>query len=345
MSTVQTLQKLQNSKMVKRKCPKCGSSLHLSCEDDSSHINGLQIFKDDVEPALGARIDAMFEDLSHPLMVYLLEKCDRFRPLMYRIRILGKDEASAKPWLVIICPTAAVRHVESFFRKPLARQFLTQIDVPGGLEVAYIGRPLSFKSGSWDNVEVAFASTEDHSGLPGSIAVTLTQMSNVNRATMGGMLVARDSKGHQVLYGLTAGHLLQHENKNDSASDIDIDASLRSPPESNLTNGTAGAMIGRLAKVSFSARARNLDWALIQFMEGTGIAEFLLRQHTYAESERYILGNCSGPVTFRPDLRVFGGAKISNLPARVVTPWGKAFIKVYPITAVFDSKCGLLNYD
>jgi hypothetical protein len=332
--------------MPKKTCPKCGSKLHLSCEDDSSHINGLQIFKDDVEPALGARIDAMFEDLSDPLMVHLLEKCDRFRPLMYRIRILGKDEASAKPWLVILCPAAVVKHVESFFQKPLARQFCTEIDVPGGLEVAYIGRPPSFRSGSWDDVEVAFASTEEQFGLPGSIAVTLTQMSNVYRATMGGMLVARDQEEHHVLFGLTVGHLLRHENTTDTrAIDIDLDAFLEWPSESNVVTGAADNTMGLLAKVSFSAQARNLDWALIEFMEGTSIAEFLLSQPAYAGFEKFVLGHCKGAVTFRPDLRLAGGARISNLPARVVTPLGKSFIKVYPITTMIDSKYRIVSYD
>jgi hypothetical protein len=332
--------------MPKKACPKCGSKLHLSCADDSSHINGLQIFKDDVEPALGARIDAMFEDLSDPLMVHLLEKCDRFKPLMYRIRILGNDQASAKPWLVILCPAAVVKHVESFFQKPLARQFCAEIDVLGGLEVAYVGRPPSFRSGSWDDVEVALTSTEERFGPSGSIAVTLTQMSNIHCATMGGMLVAKDSEGHEVLFGLTVGHILHHENTIETRTlDIDLDASLRSPSESNFATGPSDNILGRLAKVSFSAQARDLDWALIQFMEGTSIAEFLLGQPSYAQDEKYIVGHCSGAVTFRPDLRLPGGAKISNLPARVVTPWGTSFIKVYPISAVLDSKCGLLSYD
>ena len=332
--------------MPKTSCPNCGSKLHLSCEDDRNQINGLQIFNDDVEPALGARIDAMFEDLSDPLMVHLLERCDRFKPLMYRIRILGNDQASAKPWLVIVCPAAVVKHVESFFQKPLARQFCTQIDVPGGLEVAYVGRPLSFRNGSWDDVEVAFASTEEQFELPGSIAVTLTQMSNVYRATMGGMLVAKDVGEQHVLFGLTVGHLLRHENTNGMpAIDIDLDAFLGSPSQSDVATGAADIMMGHLAKVSFSAQARNLDWALIEFMEGTSIAKFLLSPPAYAVYEKFILGHCKGAVTFRPDLRLAGGAIISNLPARVVTPLGKSFIKVYPITTMMDSKYRPVSYD
>jgi hypothetical protein len=326
--------------MPKKICPKCGSRLHLSCQDDSSRINGLQIFKYDVEPALGARIDAMFEDLSHPLMVHLQESCARFRPLMYRIRILGKDEASAKPWLVILCPAGAVKHVESFFEKPFARQFCTQIDIPGGLEVAYIGR-LNFRSGSWDDMDVALATTENQFGLPGSITVSTTHVSNACHATMGGMLVARDLQGLPILFGLTAGHLLHHEDTTDTHTlGIDLDAFLRSPSESDIAiNGSVGSLMGRLAKVSFSDQARNLDWAFIEFLKGTSASEFLLSQSAYAIYEKFDLGNCRGAVTFRPDLPLAIGAKISNLPARVVTPLGTSFIKVFPITTLPDSKC------
>ena len=212
--------------------------------------------------------------------------------------------------------------------------------------MAYVERPLSFKSGSWDIVDVASASTEEQVGLPGSIAVALTQMSNINRATMGGMLVARDSEGHKVLFGLTVGHLLHQENTTDTyALNIDSDAVPKSPSKSNVTTGTADNVVGRLAKVSFSAQARNLDWALIQLREGTSIAGFLLSQPpAYSRYEKFVLGQCSGvvgycrgAVTFQPDLHLPGGAKVSNHPARVVTPQGKSFIKVYPINTVLDS--------
>lgn len=324
----------------KAKCPRCGSDLHVSCEDNSSHINGLQIFKDDVESVLGARIDAMFEDLSDPLMNYLLKRCDRFRPLMYRIRILGEDKASAKPWLVILCPAAVVKHVESFFQRPLALEFCTQIDIPGGLEVAYVGRPVNFRTGSWDDADVAFDTTEEQFGSPGCIAVTLTQMSNISRAMMGGMLVARDSEGHEVLFGLTVGHLLHHEVTTDTrALNIDRDSALTSSStRSDVAAKTAENIVGRLAKVSFLAQARDLDWALIEFSKDTSIAGFWLERHAHTGYERFILGQCSGTVTFRPDLHLPVEARISNVPARVVTPWGNSFVKVYPINTVLDSK-------
>ncbi|KAF2993813.1 hypothetical protein E8E13_001425 [Curvularia kusanoi] len=242
-----------------------------------------------MDPDLALQIDAMFSDLSSLLLAYLSDKSNCFKPLMYRIRMLGRDEASSKPWLVILCPAPVVRHAEAFFQKNQIRQFLAQIDVPGGLEVAYVGRTPKFRSGSWDDVDVAFERTDGHYGRIGSNALVLEQMSELVRATMGGVLVFKNSDGRQAIFGLTVGHLLRHEDAveaKESTRPQEPDA--ESTVQAKMTREATESMIGHLAKVSFSKQARNLDWALIEFSKGVHIWRHFTPQ---LADEVFLLGN------------------------------------------------------
>jgi len=172
------------------KCPQCGSKFHKTCVEDRNHINSLQIFNKAVDPTSLGDLAALLQDLHGLLLAHLSKKSDKFRPLMLRIRILGTDEASAKPWIVVYCPPSAVKNSEAFFQDDLAKKACAEADV----EVAFVG-PLRFKS-LWNEVEVAFAMTHTTNRSPWSGPIVLTQLSKHHHATMGGVL-----SGYQRLRG------------------------------------------------------------------------------------------------------------------------------------------------
>lgn len=311
----------------KPKCPQRGSKSHKSCEDNRTRINGLQIFNKDVESALLERLDALLKDLHGPLLAHLSKRSEAFKPLMYRIRILGTDEASAKPWIVVLCPTPAVRKVEWFFQQDFARSACAE----GGIEVAYVGRPLRFRSGLWNEVEVAFAKTDMQHRESWSGPIVLTQLSNDYHATMGGILVVKDAGGIESVAGLTVGHLLRSGSVTDSFTlDVDFESFISTPTlEAYNTSGGQIPTLGRIAEASFSASARNLDWALIEFPKGTTVSDFISSDPTH---EQFIVGHCNGCVKFRPDLLSPGVANISTLPARAILPLRETFVKIHPMT-------------
>ncbi|KAF1933419.1 uncharacterized protein M421DRAFT_88639 [Didymella exigua CBS 183.55] len=277
------------------------------------------------------RLNALLDDLHGPLLAHLSTKSEEFRPLMYRIRILGPDEASAKPWVVVLCPTSAVMNVESFFQGDLARSACAG----EGVEVAYVGRSLRFKSGLWNEVEVAFATTDLQHRSPWSGSVVLTQTSNELHASMGGVLVVTDTEGMESVVGLTVGHLLHCGNRTGSSPlDVDFEQFISTPV---LEDWGRPQTLGRIAEVSFSASARNLDWALIHFSNETTVSDLVSSDPT---DEKFILGHCKGSVKFRPDLLSHVVATISNLPARAILPLGDVFINVHPITF-----SGIDNYE
>jgi hypothetical protein len=308
-----------------RRCPQCGSSLHKTCVEDRNHINGLQIFNKAVDPTLLENLGALLRDLHGLLLAHLLKTNDKFMPLMYRVRVLGTDEASAKPWIVVYCPPSAVKNTEAFFQDDLAREACAEADVA----VVFVG-PLRFKS-LWNEVDVAFAMAHTQIRPPWSGPIVLTQLSSNHYATMGGVLVIKDSEGLESVAGVTVGHLLRHENATGSSSmDVDFDASNAAPTmEGENASGHRTKALGRIAEASFSASARNLDWALIEFLEGTTVSDFGIDDSTY---EQYIAGHCMGPVRFRPDFLSPGTAHISDLPAYVILPQGETFVKVHPVT-------------
>jgi len=154
-------------------------------------------------------------------------------------------------------------------------------------------------------------------------------------------LVIKDSEGLESV----AGHLLRHEDATGSSSvNVDFDAF---DAASNLEGENASVhqvrALGRIAEASSSASARDLDWALIEFSEGTTISDFGISDLTH---EQYIAGRCTGPVKFRPDLLSPGTAHISDLPAYVILPQGETFVNVHPITVSrVDSTYDYLSAD
>jgi hypothetical protein len=314
--------------MGKVKCSQCGSKLHVSCGSNLAQINGLQIFDKEIQPELQERLEALIEDLHEPLLAHLSKKREPFKPLLIRIRILGSDENSAKPWIVVHSPASVVKDVESFFSKDFARNACADLDIAGGLKVAYVGRPLRLRAGPLTEVEVSFAFTDRDHLHSWSGPITLTQLSTMHRATTGGMLVIGNPDGIDSIFGLTVGHLLHHENASSSHTpDYDVDAFV-SKLESGATLIPQQRPLGRIADSSFSKHARDLDWALIQFSEATLLSDFVAQRPSY---EKFIEGNCKGNVTFRPNLLPSGTAKLSSLPASAILPVGESFVRIHPI--------------
>ncbi|KAF3038133.1 hypothetical protein E8E12_006224 [Didymella heteroderae] len=261
-------------------------------------------------------------------MAHLSKKGEPFKPLLIRINILGTDESPAKPWLVVHSPAPVVKEIESFFSKEFARSACADVEISGGLEVAFVGRPLRLRAGPLTEVEVAFAFTEADVHHPWSGPITLTQLSAVHRATTGGMLVIDNPDGIHSIFGLTVGHLLHHENASGSQMlDYDVDAFV-SWLESGTPSVTQKRPLGRIAESSFSKNARDLDWALIQFSEATLLSDFVTEEPAY---EKFTEGNCKGTVTFRPNFLHSGTAKLSSLPASAILPVGESFVRTYPI--------------
>lgn len=312
--------------MGKTKCSQCGSKAHVSCEGKNDRINGLQIFENDIEAELEERLEALIEDLQPPLLAHLSKKREPFKPLMIRVRILGNDQASAKPWIVVHCPSAVVKDVESFFMKDIARGMCADLDIAGGLEVAFVGRPIRTRAGPLTQVEVSFASIDVNLPQPWSGPIILAQHRHTHRATMGGMLVV-DNQHIESIFGLTVGHLLHYGYANDlQASDDDTSVAIHD--EDAAAAAAQSRPLGSIIDASFSKYARDLDWALIQFSESTQLSDFVSEEPKY---EKFSEGNCKGPVTFRPNPLPWGSAKLSSLPASVMLPYGEVFIKIYPI--------------
>lgn len=238
------------------KCPQCGSKIHITCVEDITTINGLQIFDQDAGPEINERHEKLLRDLLGPLLDHLKQRSENFKPLMIRTKILGTDGSSATPWIVVFCPAIVVKSVESFFQKDLARISCAQAQV----DVAYVGRPLRLKSGSLlTAVEVAFDPREGSHRQIGSGHITLRQLSNTYHATMGGMLMVSYAADLTAICGLTVGHLLHHENANSGLMvDYDFD-SFVSTLDNEIVPDAQHGKLGRVVEASFSTEARNLD--------------------------------------------------------------------------------------
>ena len=146
---------------------------------------------------------------------FLVKKKVTFTAIQMRLSILGEDEASAKPWIIIACEKAILKTVKQFFG---------QTDIKEELRPNSSGWP-SFELIVCDraprllaaDIEVeVFARGWDFSeGYPVLSACGMGIQTEVGErrrtATLGGLINVIGETGEIKSYGLTAGHILPSE--------------------------------------------------------------------------------------------------------------------------------------
>lgn len=314
------------------KCSACGGRLSCSCAQDPNLINGLHIFTQLLNTETVNSLEKALKDIHGPLLAHLSETTNHFKPLLLRIMILGIDDSSKKPWIVVFCPEAAVESTRVFFKGDFAQRCCALAAKQGGLEATVVGRPARMQSGQ--HVGISLMDSESAGMSPWSGRIALQHRTNTSlHATMGGVLVLEDKRGLLTISGLTVNHLLQQNAEVPApASAYDMDQLV-----SDMSNiSIAEEPFGRFSEESFRTQAYDRDWALIEFFEGRKVAGLAEQASRSPRKERYALGSCQGSVTLRPSPRPSSTspstAIISQLPAMMVMPHGERFVTVHPVT-------------
>jgi hypothetical protein len=85
-------------------------------------IKGLTRFEKEVDETISLHFEEVVNKLKGPLLLRLRNSKKNFRPFVIRLLVLGTDESSAKPCIVIFCPDSVKGLVESFCRKQAAKR-------------------------------------------------------------------------------------------------------------------------------------------------------------------------------------------------------------------------------
>ncbi|KAJ4367012.1 hypothetical protein N0V83_007542 [Neocucurbitaria cava] len=326
-------------------------------------VQGLTRYEKDVDKSTIQSFEEVVGRLKGPLLAELRKSRKQFRPIAIRLLVLGKDETSAKPWIVVFCPEGVSEVVKKYFRRDLAK-CLCQPNEPGlvTFEVAVEGQPPRLKAtDDPPPITVALGSSTDEDRKCMTTHIKINGNNEIRYATMGGFIVAINQNGVPSIYGLTAGHALiqdsidedcqrEHSDQifhgsSNEPDSMEIEAGVGARPtqegtgrstsypyvEANDRSGTIEwSGFGHVAPASFSTKACNRDWALIEGIEGPHYHEESLRNVV----ERFFLA-VSGVGVSRPLNMVevsyhpsFVGG-LSRLPSYTLLPFGSDFVRTY----------------
>jgi hypothetical protein len=310
-------------------------------------IHGMRIFNREVEDIVIQRFRVVQDALEPSLIVHLCKSGVNFRPMGMQLLVLGHDERNARPWIVFHCSKPAKKVVEQFCQLPFAQNICQQNDSREiSFEVAVIGWPLQPTSGG--PIIVVFTDDEQLSHYP--FRLKINHAKSAYYATMGGFVNVYSAEGEMSVLGMTAGHVLPPEKMfgiADSSLCNEQDTNTSSLPPDDTLSDTEGvedyvhivcneqsvdvhsqvwSYLGAVSSASFSDRACDRDWALIELHNiPAGRPDAVNKMSTYSyeaglpkEDRRALLCN-----------NTTQHCEVSRLPARALLPSGKRFVDVH----------------
>ncbi|KAH7074641.1 hypothetical protein BKA63DRAFT_317372 [Paraphoma chrysanthemicola] len=326
-------------------------------------IDGMHIFNVEVEERVTQRFRDIQGSLEEVVIEHLSRKRVEFRPLGMQLMVLGTDVAHAKPYIVFICP----RNVESKLRSFLQKEFVKIIcEGPEFCQVkfdtAVLGRPLRPSAG--EKLDEVFIREADANAVEVGVSqIRIVQLGQPHYGTMGGLISVIGPNTQRLTYGLTAGHVLstapmydQEDAMSDAESDDssdeldpDIDEFLSTISDirnvielaeedtSELDVGERHVgdddqywvCIGSLAEASYSAAARDHDWALVKLSDHFG-ADALSPSHSHTGFYEIAQPKGGQAVAVGSQLHLTY-CTISKLPARALLPSGRKFVDVHTL--------------
>jgi hypothetical protein len=328
-------------------------------------IKGLTRFEKEVDETTSLYFKDVVDKLKGPLLLSLRKSKKNFRPFVIRLLVLGTDESSAKPYIVVFCPACVSGLVESYFRKDSSKRLCQPGKAgPASFNVVVEGHPIRPTTSQYPHTtSVSTGHSKHDSSRFRSTHLKIDGICGTRYATMGGYIVVIDKDEGLSWYGLTAGHsivqdVLEEEIQSEQASKepvvelglfpglaISTPSQVSEPLGSRAMNNTTynlrtdpQAVVewsgnARIAPASFSTQAHDRDWALLEAISDQsdwgGRDEGIF--------ERYLLGDSTFGTTSIYDgvemsLQTPFIGKLSRLPSFALLSYGNDFVPVHTIT-------------
>ena len=178
----------------------------------SSKKTKLRPFDQEISQAVQNRFSDLTELFGPSLYSFLVKRGVKYTAISIKLKVLGKDEGSARPWVVVQCDKAASKSINSFFDQPGVRSEYqrgdSEPDLPSFDVVIHPRAPVSLAASdegivygkSWTNVDT----------LCGNI-IKIGSLDKPHIATLGGIIMIEIRQGVFKMVGLTAGHILTQE--------------------------------------------------------------------------------------------------------------------------------------
>jgi hypothetical protein len=332
-------------------------------------LQGMRKFERELSEEMLRHSQGTVRRLAGLLASDLRKSRHEYRPMAIRLMLLGEDETSIRPYIVVFCPELVRKRAEKFFKKDMIRG-IYQSDEPGRetFQVAVVGQapqPRADESTSLVKVAPAYTANLAYPGnTSGSLRVKAEHDGVSRLATIGGYIVASCHDGIETIYGLTAGHIFPQTRYNTSSSDQPSDGTMPSPASSDsddddditLENANQNSSRGahesftitknepywtdvKLADVSFSREARDKDWALVEGLQthqidslDIGATNATIALGAIGEQQLLQIGF---------DAEVALKCVLSPTPSMILTPSGHNFVQAHILTPGNNSPSSL----
>ncbi|KAF7506723.1 hypothetical protein GJ744_011447 [Endocarpon pusillum] len=174
----------------------------------------LRIYDKPIDQPTQARFLDLKVLFGRTLHEFLAKKKVTFTAIQMRLSVMGEDEASAKPWIIIACEKATLKTVKQFFGQPDIKQELQpNTGEWPAFELIVCDRALRLLFADAD-IDIEVFAPDWHFikdlPLPSACgrAIKAVVGEKTRTATLGGMINVLSQKGEIKRYGLTSGHIL-----------------------------------------------------------------------------------------------------------------------------------------
>ena len=169
-------------------------------------------FDQEISQLVRDRFSDLTELFGESLYTFLVKRRVKYNAISIKLKVLGKDEGSAKPWVVVQCDEAASKPIKNFFDQPEVKSQYrpgdSEPDTPSFDVLIHPRAPVSLATSHL--ASVYGKSWADVDTLCGKI-IKIGSLDEPHIATLGGVIKVETSQGKFMLQGLTAGHILAQE--------------------------------------------------------------------------------------------------------------------------------------
>ena len=179
-------------------------------------VTKLRHFDKEIPQFTQHRFHDLHELFERPICELLLKANVECNAISIKLSVLGKSEATAKPWIVVLCTKAAFKKVKQFFNQPHIKSEYQPPNPDSSLpsfEIYVQARPPRLMAGT----EV-YGDCDERATMCGRI-IKVGDAHQSRFATLGGVMKIVKPPGIVKLYGMTAGHILAPQTLGKSSSD------------------------------------------------------------------------------------------------------------------------------
>ncbi|KAM0795600.1 hypothetical protein BDR22DRAFT_893999 [Usnea florida] len=180
----------------------------------------LKVFDKEIPQLTQHRFHDLHELFERPLIEYLIKAKVHPNPVSIKLKVMGESEATAKPWIVVLCSTTASKKIRQFLNQPQIKAAYQPLDTADSFypsfKVLVCNRPPRPMAGT----EI-YADFNEGATMCGRM-IKVGEAHQSRFATLGGVIKVIKPSGSIMLYGMSAGHiLLQQPLGQDSFDEVD----------------------------------------------------------------------------------------------------------------------------